>query len=69
MVPFTTGRAGYRPLTVYRGVSSGPGELGDRVEFIVPHCDPMVNLYDSIFVMKGDTVEAVWPITARGKSQ
>jgi D-serine deaminase-like pyridoxal phosphate-dependent protein len=46
-----------------------PVELGDRIEFIVPHCDPTVNLYDSIFVMKGDTVEAVWPITARGKSQ
>jgi D-serine deaminase-like pyridoxal phosphate-dependent protein len=46
-----------------------PVELGDRIEFIVPHCDPTVNLYDSIFVMKGDAVEAVWPITARGKSQ
>ena len=46
-----------------------PAELGDRIEFIVPHCDPTVNLYDSIFVMRGDTVEAVWPITARGKSQ
>lgn len=46
-----------------------PVELGDRIEFIIPHCDPTVNLYDSIFVMKGDAVEAVWPITARGKSQ
>jgi D-serine deaminase-like pyridoxal phosphate-dependent protein len=46
-----------------------PVELGDRLEFIVPHCDPTVNLYDLIFVMQGDTVEAVWPITARGRSQ
>ena len=46
-----------------------PVELGARVEFIVPHCDPTVNLYDSICVMKGEAVEAVWPITARGKSQ
>ena len=46
-----------------------PAELGDRVEFIVPHCDPTVNLYDSIFVMKGGAVDAVWSITARGKSQ
>ncbi len=43
--------------------------VGDRVEFIVPHCDPTVNLYDSIHVLKGDVIEAVWPVTARGKSQ
>ena len=39
--------------------------LGDRVEFIVPHCDPNVNLYDQIFVARGDVVEASWPV-ARG---
>lgn len=46
-----------------------PVKLGDRLEFIVPHCDPTVNLYDRMFVLRGDNVEAVWPITARGKSQ
>jgi 3-hydroxy-D-aspartate aldolase len=40
-------------------------ELGDRLEFIVPHCDPNVNLYDRIFVARGETVEASWPV-ARG---
>jgi 3-hydroxy-D-aspartate aldolase len=44
-------------------------ELGDRLEFVVPHCDPTVNLYDRIFCLRGDVVEAVWPIAARGKSQ
>ena len=44
-------------------------KLGDRVEFIPPHVDPTVNLYDSIYALRGDTVEAIWPITARGKSQ
>ncbi len=39
--------------------------LGDRLEFVVPHCDPSVNLYDRIFAMRGERVEAVWPI-ARG---
>ena len=43
--------------------------LGDRVEFIPPHVDPTVNLYDSIYALRGDRVEAVWPIAARGKSQ
>jgi 3-hydroxy-D-aspartate aldolase len=40
-------------------------ELGDRLEFIVPHCDPNVNLYDRIIATRGDRVQAIWPI-ARG---
>jgi D-serine deaminase-like pyridoxal phosphate-dependent protein len=44
-------------------------KLGDRVEFIPPHVDPTVNLYDSIYALRGETVEAIWPIAARGKSQ
>ena len=44
-------------------------KLGDRLEFIVPHCDPSVNLYDRIYCLRGDHVEAVWPIAARGMSQ
>jgi len=43
--------------------------LGDRIEFVIPHCDPSVNLYDRMFCLRGDTVEAVWRITARGLSQ
>ncbi len=43
--------------------------VGDRIEFIPPHCDPTVNLYDHIHALRGDRVEAVWPIAARGKSQ
>jgi D-serine deaminase-like pyridoxal phosphate-dependent protein len=44
-------------------------KLGDRIEFIVPHCDPSVNLYDRIHGLRGDRVEAVWPVAARGMSQ
>jgi D-serine deaminase-like pyridoxal phosphate-dependent protein len=36
--------------------------LGDRVRFIPPHCDPTVNLYDRIYAMRGDRVEAIWPV-------
>jgi len=43
--------------------------LGDRVEFFPPHCDPTINLYDRIYAMRGDRVEAVWEIAARGRSQ
>jgi D-serine deaminase-like pyridoxal phosphate-dependent protein len=46
-----------------------PLNVGDRVEFIIPHCDPSVNLYDRIFCLRSNTVEAVWAISARGRSQ
>ena len=39
--------------------------LGDRLEFLVPHCDPTVNLYDRIYAVRGERVEAVWPVAAR----
>lgn len=42
--------------------------LGDRLEFYVPHCDPTVNLYDRIYAMRGDRVEAVWSTVARKES-
>jgi len=44
-------------------------KLGDRLEFIPPHCDPTVNLYDFIYAVRGDRVEEIWPVQARGMSQ
>jgi 3-hydroxy-D-aspartate aldolase len=43
--------------------------LGDRVELYPPHCDPTINLYDRIYAVQGDRVEAVWEVAARGRSQ
>jgi D-serine deaminase-like pyridoxal phosphate-dependent protein len=43
--------------------------IGDRIELVVPHCDPVVNLYDLMYGTRNDRVEVVWPVTARGKSQ
>jgi 3-hydroxy-D-aspartate aldolase len=40
--------------------------LGDKVELLVPHCDPNVNLYDRMFCVRGDEVQQVWKVTARG---
>lgn len=37
-------------------------KLGTKIEFIPPHCDPTVNLYDRIYVCREDAVEAVWPV-------
>ncbi len=44
-------------------------KVGDKLELIIPHCDPVVNLYDVFYGVRKDRVEAVWPVTARGKSQ
>jgi D-serine deaminase-like pyridoxal phosphate-dependent protein len=39
--------------------SVGPG---DRIEFVAPHCDPTVNLYDRIYACRGEEVEQIWPL-------
>jgi len=44
-------------------------KVGDKLELIVPHCDPAVNEYDQIYGTRKDRVEVVWPISARGHSQ
>lgn len=44
-------------------------KVGDKLELIVPHCDPAVNEYDQIYGTRKDRVELVWPIAARGHSQ
>ena len=49
--------------------SSKAYSVGDKLELIVPHCDPAVNEYDQIYGTRKDLVEAVWPISARGHSQ
>ena len=48
--------------------SQGRLRVGDVLTCTVPHCDPTVNLYDTYAAVRGDTVEALWPIEARGKS-
>ena len=48
------------PSRVYR--------VADKLELIVSHCDPVVNLYDKMYAIRNDRVEAVWSISARGMS-
>jgi len=50
------------------GLVKGEGplpELGQRLRLIVPHCDPTVNMYDLIYLVRGDTVEGAIKIGAR----
>jgi D-serine deaminase-like pyridoxal phosphate-dependent protein len=49
-----------------RGVA--PPKLGERVVLGAPHCDPTVNLYEAYHVVRGETLEAIWPVSARGRS-
>ena len=48
---------------------SRPIALGDKVAIIPAHCDPTINLYDCFHACRGDQVEELWPIAARGMSQ
>jgi len=41
-------------------------QLGDRLRFIIPHCDPTVNLYDRLYCVRGELVEDAWSIMDRG---
>jgi len=46
----------------------GALRVNDRLRLIPGHCDPTCNLHEAYVCLRGDTVEAVWPISARGKS-
>jgi 3-hydroxy-D-aspartate aldolase len=43
--------------------------IGDKLELIVPHCDPVVNEYNHMYGIRDGKVELVWDVTARGCSQ
>ena len=43
--------------------------MGDKVTLLPSHCDTTVNLHDRFIVTRGDEVEGVWEIAARGRSQ
>jgi D-serine deaminase-like pyridoxal phosphate-dependent protein len=40
-----------------------------KIEYIPSHCCTTVNLYDCYYCVRNEKLEAVWPITGRGKSQ
>lgn len=43
-------------------------KLGEVLHLIPGHCDPTVNLYDDLIVVRGGKVVDMWPIAARGAS-
>lgn len=46
--------------------AQGALSLGSKLKLIPGHCDPTVNLYDWYVAIRGDRVEALWPIVGRG---
>jgi len=49
-----------------KGARLAPGE---RIELVPSHCDTTVNLHEQYVCVGRGTVEAVWPIIARGRIQ
>lgn len=49
-----------------RGAPADLPKLGEKIRFVLPHCDPNVVLHDHIDVEQGGAVVARWPVTARG---
>ena len=43
--------------------------LGEKLKLVTPHCDPTVNLHDYYYVVFGDHVKELWPVSTRGCSQ
>lgn len=56
-------------VITFTGEPAKSYKIGDRIEMIVPHCDPVVNLYDVMYGIRNDRVEKVITVTARGRSQ
>lgn len=42
--------------------------VGDKLKLVPGHCDPTCNLHDWYVGVRNGKVEALWPITARGKA-
>lgn len=48
--------------------SAAAPRLGERLRFYPPHCDPTMNLYDRVYVVRNGQPEDIWKISARGRS-
>jgi len=73
--PLVRGRAGWvydkasdEHGTIAVAADAAAPSLGERVWLVPGHCDPTVNLYDWIVGVRGDRVESLWSIAARGAS-
>lgn len=43
-------------------------DVGEKLLLVPGHCDPTCNLHDWYVGLRGDRVECLWPVSARGKA-
>lgn len=61
----------YIGISDEHGVIADPNEslrLNDRLKLIPGHCDPTCNLHDWYVGVRGERVECLWPVSARGRA-
>ena len=61
----------YIKCTDEHGVIADPNgvlKVGDKLKLVPGHCDPTCNVHDWYVGVRNGKVEALWPITARGKA-
>ncbi len=50
-------------------IPSSKLDVGQRIAFIPSHIDTTINLHDTYYACRNGRIEAIWPVTARGKVQ
>jgi len=61
----------YQGISDEHGVLTDPNDvlrLNDRLRLVPGHCDPTCNLHDHYVGVRDGAVEAIWPVSARGRS-
>lgn len=46
----------------------GALQVNDKLRLVPGHCDPTCNVHDWYVGLRGDVVEVVWPVSARGRA-
>ncbi len=72
-LPFIFGRddVEYLKCSDEHGVIGDPDEVlkvNDKLRLVPGHCDPTCNVHDWYVGVRGGKVEALWPVSARGKA-
>ncbi len=44
-------------------------KIGDTLEIIPVHCCAVINMVDEVAAVRGEQIEAIWPVLGRGKSK
>ena len=70
-VVFGRDEVAYVKCSDEHGVISDPNgvlKINQKLRLVPGHCDPTCNLHDWYVGLRGDRVECLWPVSARGKA-